>query len=287
MSFSVYDLKYYMEVTRTLNISRAAERLGISQPALSQAIKRLEIAFDSALLERSRSGIQLTKSGSRLAKSAHKLIEDFENLKSEIVNDSNDVTGHYTLGCHPSVAQYTVPYFMPTILKKYPKLHIEFKHYDLSRTVAAEVIDFKLDFGIVVNPTRNPDLVITELCKDFVGFWRTEKLTEANDFESDSCNLFFNENIPQTKTLLQKLKTQKVNWGRTIQSNSLEAIAALAASGAGVGIVPGKVVQQIAPNKLKLIEGFPVYKDEISLVYRPTKTKAAKAIIEEIRAAMK
>ncbi len=286
MSFSVFDLKYYLEVSRTLNISRAAERLGISQPALSQAIKRLENSFGMELLERSRSGIQLTRAGQKLTNSANSLIEDFENIKADIVNDTTDVTGHYTIGCHPSVAQYSVPYFLPELLKKYPKLHIDLRHFDLSRTVAAEVIDFKIDFGIVVNPIRNPDLVITKLCDDIVGFWRSTKLNKLNDIESGEANLFCNDSLSQSKTLLAKLKQNAAKIDRVITSNSLEVIAALTAAGGGIGIIPSKVANQVAAKKIELIKDLPTFKDEIALIYRPTKTKAAKAIIDAIKSAV-
>jgi DNA-binding transcriptional LysR family regulator len=61
MSFSPYDLKYLIEVANTKNISRAAERIGIAQPSLSLAIKRLEEACGVALIVRSKNGVQMTK----------------------------------------------------------------------------------------------------------------------------------------------------------------------------------------------------------------------------------
>ncbi len=57
------DLKYFMEVAQTQNVSRAAERLGISQPSLSLAIRRMEQSVGAPLLIRSKRGVTMTQAG--------------------------------------------------------------------------------------------------------------------------------------------------------------------------------------------------------------------------------
>jgi DNA-binding transcriptional LysR family regulator len=61
------DLSFFLEVSNTGTMSRAAERLGVTQPALSQSMKRLEIVFDKQLLLRGKGGVTLTKAGEKLA----------------------------------------------------------------------------------------------------------------------------------------------------------------------------------------------------------------------------
>ena len=55
------DIQSFLEVTKTKNISRAAERLGLTQPALSQSIKRLENAFGQQFFIRGKGGVKLTR----------------------------------------------------------------------------------------------------------------------------------------------------------------------------------------------------------------------------------
>ena len=78
---SASDLGFFIEVANTNNMSRAAERLGVTQPALSQGMKRLEHAFDQQLLLRGKGGVTLTKAGEKLALNARKLLEDWEKLR--------------------------------------------------------------------------------------------------------------------------------------------------------------------------------------------------------------
>src|SRR6187399_1079372 len=102
------EIKYFLEVSTALNISRAAERLGISQPSLSLAIRRLEDTIGTDLLVRSKSGVKLTKAGERFALQARSLIEEWDKLKGSIHESEEKVSGRFIIGCHASVALYSL-----------------------------------------------------------------------------------------------------------------------------------------------------------------------------------
>lgn len=281
-SFS--DIIYFIEVAQTLNISRAAERLGISQPSLSIALKRLEDILDTPLLVRTKSGVQLTKAGQSFLMQAKELQQKWNSIKASINASSDSVVGHYKLGCHVSVAQYTLPHFLPTLLKSHPNLHFQLQH-DLSRKICEKVISFELDFGIVVNPVPHPDLVIKQLCNDKVTFWVSSKTPKEN-----LNTLICDTNLAQSQDLIQKLKKKKLSFQRVLSSTSLEVIASLTAAGTGVGLLPTKVAEQNKSHKLKLYdESFPVYNDTICLVTRVDLPKnfATKQISESITSSFK
>src|SRR5687768_10713261 len=110
------DLTYFLEVAATRNISRAAERLGITQPALSLALKRLENTIGTELLIRTKVGVQLTKPGVRVAARARDLIDEWHKLRNDALRDEHEISGRYCIGCHPSVALYSLPHFLPNLL---------------------------------------------------------------------------------------------------------------------------------------------------------------------------
>ena len=120
MRSSYDDLSYFLEVANTKNLSRAAERQGITQPSISAAMKRLELSFDTALLIRSRSGVQLTKAGLELQTQSRKFMADWDQLKTNVIQASTKMGGSFTLGCHPSVALYTLPIIIPKLKVKFP-----------------------------------------------------------------------------------------------------------------------------------------------------------------------
>jgi DNA-binding transcriptional LysR family regulator len=272
------DLHSFLEIVRTKNLSRAAERVGLSQPALSQAIKRLEHNFGAQLLIRSKGGVTPTKSGEKLAIRAKNLLDEWEKLKDETLRDELEVRGRYSIGIHTSLALYSVEHFMPQLLGQYPSLEIRL-HHDLSRKITEDVISFKLDFGIVVNPVPHPDLVIKELFKDEVTFWRSKKKVNTNSIENENCVLIVEPALAQTQELLRKLAKQKIIIRRILTSSSLDVIARLAASGAGVGVLPTRVAKNGGNNLLKVGPQLPLFNDKICLIFRQDGQKSPAARI--------
>ena len=282
---SFADITYFLEVAQTKNISRAAERLGITQPSLSTAIKRLEDSLGTTLLIRGRAGVQLTKSGAELSAKGRHLLLNWEQLRADINKKESSVGGQYIIGCHPSVAMYSLSHFLPELVQSYPDLEIRLEH-DLSRKITEKVISFEIDFGIVVNPVRHPDLVIKELCTDDVLFWTAKKPSSTQNLDPKTSVLVCDLNLVQVQKLLADLNRTKRGFKRVIQSTNLEVITDLTASGVGVGILPKRVATKSAHQNVRpLSDPMPIFKDRICLVYRADaqKTKGSEKIIAAIK----
>jgi len=268
------EITYFVEVANSKNLSRAAERLGVRQPTLSLAIKKLEHTLGVDLLIRTKTGVKLTKFGHEFLIGAKNILEDWERLKGQATAQHEEIGGRFTIGVHPSVALYTLKFFLPKLLNKYPHLEVHLNH-GLSREMTEEVISFRLDLGIVVNPVSHPDLVITNLCKDEVTFWTASK-------NSNQDILIYDPNLLQSQDLLKKLKFK---FSRTIHSSNLEVIRYLTISGAGVGILPARVAKT-GGGKIELFKkNAPKFLDQISLVYRADAIKGItpRVLIEAIK----
>src|SRR4051812_8184466 len=105
------DLTYFVEAATVLNLSRAAERLGISQPSLSLAIQRLEHAIGTELMLRSKKGVTLTQAGKLLLAHSRELLQKWESIKGRARASAQEVSGAYTIGAHVSVALYSLAGF--------------------------------------------------------------------------------------------------------------------------------------------------------------------------------
>ena len=282
------DIQYFLEVIKTKNISRAAERIGITQPALSQSVKRLENAFGQQLLLRGKGGVKLTRAGEKLAIKGKQLIDDWYKIKEEAKKDESEIRGSYSLGLHPSVALYTLSYFVPQLMKRFGNL--EFKiHHDLSRKITEDIVSFKVDLGIVVNPFPHPDLVIIELFKDEVLFWRSNKKNELTSFEDETAVLIYEPDLNQSQAMVGKLNKKRFPFQRYITSSNLEVIKNLTLNGAGIGIIPRRVVGNEIKKMESLDKAFPKYSDRICLVYRHDFLKglASKTLLAEIKVLLK
>ncbi|MBY0371568.1 LysR family transcriptional regulator [bacterium] len=268
MSQAPSELKYFVEVANTLNFSRAAERLGITQPALSQAVQRLEKSVGGALFVRTRTGVQLTRSGTKLYARGRQLLTQWEDLVRETQRDESELRGTYSVGCHPSVALYTLGKTLPELLTAHPDLSFSLTH-DLSRKITERVIGFGLDFGIVINPVRHPGLVIRKLGGDTVRLWTREDPTPLQRLGSGQEVLICDPELSQTQDIHRRLGSRGTVFQRQIASSNLEVIASLVASGAGIGVLPGRVANRIAEYRLTPVEGdLPTYADTVCLIYR-------------------
>lgn len=283
------ELIYFLEVSQTLNVSRASERLGVSQPTLSLAIRRLEESVGTALLIRSKTGVQLTRAGHKLARQAQALVRDWEKLREDVLKDEEEIRGNYTLGAHPSVALFTFPKFVEALASKHEGIELKCVH-GLSRKVTEDVISFKIDFGIVVNAVQHPDLIIKHLWDDTVTLWTSKKETSLQDPKSGRAVLICDPELIQTDSVLKQIKKSQMQYARIITSSSLEVIASLVNSGAGMGILPTRVAQnEVLKLDLKAIKNAPQFQDRHSLIFRAdTQTsKANRQLAREIEQILK
>lgn len=264
---SAAELEYFLEVSNTLNLSRASERLGISQPSLSLAIKRLEESVGTSLFIRHKQGVTLTQAGKQLVPHTRQLLQYWENTKSQALASQQEVQGYFTLGCHPTIAIYMVSGFLADLLEDHPKLEIHLKH-DISRRITEQVINLSIDIGIVVNPFKHPDLVIRKLCDDEVTFWVSKGAREIQNIHSENAIILCEPDLTQTQSLLKQCKKAGIVSERIMTMNSLEVVANLTANGCGIGILPTRVAEVMYPDTLKRIPKAPVYSDEVCLIYR-------------------
>jgi LysR family transcriptional regulator, cell division regulator len=277
------DLTYFVEVARLLNLSRAAESLGISQPSLTMAIKRIEHAIGTEILVRHKQGVSLSIAGKQLLAHTRLLLQQWDTIKSETLASQHDVQGCFTIGCHPSVALYSLPRFMGKLMKSYPKLEIKLQH-DLSRRITEQVINLKIDIGIAVNPTRHTDLIIKPLSNDKISLWRGSTESTIHDLQSGEAVLLCDPDLIQTQAILKEMKKRHMKFSRIISSNNLEVIADLTKSHSGIGILPGNVA---TTRHLTPIAKSPYYEDEICLLYRGENrnVKAIQIITSAIKSA--
>lgn len=92
------ELNYILAIEKYGTITKAAEHLYISQPALSKYIKTLEETLDTNLLENTGRGIILTDAGKHYAKAARKMMEIYETMSRNLLNSDNMIHGTLRIG---------------------------------------------------------------------------------------------------------------------------------------------------------------------------------------------
>jgi len=276
MSFRISDLKNFIETAHCSTMSEAARKLEITQPALSESIKRLEEDLGEVLFYRSRSGISLTSTGESVLEKAKIAMSSLLDVESFKAGDSSFKGRFITIGCHPVVGSYFLPRALKALEKKAPDYRVDLKH-GLSRVIQAEIQKGLIDIGIVINPIFVPDLIVKKVSQDNVCLWSSKKGPIGNKL---ICNL----DLFQTQSILRKWKEAPAD---IINTDSLELIVRLVANQVGYGIIPERAVHLFNAD-FKKHKDTPSFKDDICLVYRPEfgKNEFEQAVIESLKSAM-
>lgn len=147
-------LRYFLEIAREENMTKAAERLHVSQPSLSRQMKELEEELGKKLFYRSSYSIHLTDEGMLLRKRAEDLLDMADKIESEFHTLDQMTGGEVFIGCAES---YLVKYLANAVQNLYES-HPLIRYHITSGDTAqvAEKLDKGLfDFAIIVQP---PDL---------------------------------------------------------------------------------------------------------------------------------
>jgi DNA-binding transcriptional LysR family regulator len=283
------DLRYFLAAAEVQSIRRAAEQLGLAQPSLSMAIRRLETAIGAPLLIRSRTGVQLTRAGQRLVPKARSLLDDWAKITADAAKDETEVTGRYVVGCPEGIGLYLLPLFLPRLLGTHPTLELDLVH-GFSNRITDDVLNGKIDFGLVANPMRHPDLVIKHICWDEVGMWVGSSaaggLHPTQDPHSGQAVLI---SVPAFVDLTHIDSKAGVSFARTITTRSHHMVATLVAAGAGIGILPARMAALFNGAAIRPLPGtiFHVAHD-ICLIYRPDahRSVGSRRLAMEIRTAL-
>ncbi|WP_170006086.1 LysR family transcriptional regulator [Bacillus fonticola] len=105
-------------------ITKTAQKLYISQPALTYRIKQIEKEFDCQIIFRGSKGVVFTKEGEFLVKHSQKMIRELSNTKDTLRNMKSEVQGSLRLGVSSNFALYQLPLLLEGFLTKYPKVDI-------------------------------------------------------------------------------------------------------------------------------------------------------------------
>ena len=250
------DLKSFLSTAKILHLTKAAKELGISQPALSHCIKRLEQEVGEELFLRRKDGMILTKAGEYLLLKGQKICDELESVSHFLKTGREGQHQTLTLGLHPSVAAYC----RPKTIKELKNIELNFR-FGLSREVTEWIQEGKVDCGIVINPYPHSNLIINQIDQDNVTLWSHKKLVNTD-------KLFYDPQIHQTHSILRQLEKKGIQFEHQFAISNLELIAKFVYEGSGVGILPEKVVKNYYPDLTKVFSNaIKPFQDNICFVY--------------------
>jgi DNA-binding transcriptional LysR family regulator len=162
------QLAAFCAVVERRSFSQAAERLGVTQPAVSLQIRSLEQRLGRQLLDRSGRRVEPTEAGLRLYASAQRLLQAEEQLLEELDSDDDGVlTGNLELGASTGPGGTVVPVILCEFGERHPRVHVRLSVSD-TQTVVAQVAERELELGIVGAGRRHRGVTFEPFFRDEV-----------------------------------------------------------------------------------------------------------------------
>src|SRR5262245_17909513 len=130
MRTQLRDVEYFAAIAEHGQVQRAATALGLTQPALSKSLRRLETAMNAKLLKRTPKGVELTSVGEALLARVHKVRLSVDDMTREIADLSEGRTGHLRIGAATGAGSHLVPVACEILLKESPNVTFNISIHD-------------------------------------------------------------------------------------------------------------------------------------------------------------
>lgn len=265
----------FVAVAEELHFGRAAKRLGISQPPLSQQIKALEREIGAPLLERTKREVRLTKAGEAMLAEAYHLLDQAARVRRAARRGSVGEIGSLRLGCVTSAFYQILPPILDRFRAQYPDVGLSLKEVDTADAVP-DLVNGRLDFGFIRLDAIEPPLKMRPLRRDSfvaalpVGHALARRRNLAlKDLAREEFVIFARKVSPRFYDSIVNACLQSgfsPNIGH--ESTSILSQVGFVACGLAVGLVPRSVKHLHMPGVIyrELNENIPL--TDIALVWR-------------------
>jgi len=241
---TIRDLEYLVAVAEELHFGKAAQRVHVSQPTLSEQIKKLESLMDMRFFERTKRSVQLTIQGEEMIPLAKNILREAQAFIKLSQNKKSPLSGEFHLGAIATVGPYYLPYIIGPLRKSYPDLELiihegmtdELLHKlnkgELNAVIASRTFDesnyriyplYQEPFWLAMPAETNIKLKGGKVSVKDISSEKLLLLTEGNCLKDEVLNFCsFSRHKPSQK----------------MQSSSLETLKHLVATGNGYTFFP-------------------------------------------------
>jgi len=284
------QLRSLVMIMREGSFTAAAEKLFVTQPALSQQMKALEGELGVQLFERRGRRIMITAPGALVLAQAEQILAHLQQLQQELAALKDIAYGRLRIGTSDTICLYLLPPVIQAFRQQYPAVEIHLTNRP-SREVAALLVEGTLDFGLIMLPVPESSLESEYLCE------RTEVAICAPDHplagqaqasleQVIAYPLLLLERGTTSRALFDQLLAQAGFSAQITDLGSIEVLKRYAEIGLGVAVVPAMAVAtEVRAGRLHMLPlpWLPVR--AVGIVRRRTSyvTPAEEAFVELLR----
>jgi DNA-binding transcriptional LysR family regulator len=244
----IRQLTYFLAIAEEGSISKAAERLHLAQPPLSQQLKLLENELGVTLIKRNTRKLQITDAGRKLQDKAKQMLELMDSTIKEVKDIDDGILGTLSIGTVSSVGATILPELISKLMNKYPNINLEI--FDQDTNSILELLNNRvIEIGIIRTPFN------TDIFDSIILPEEPMVVASSSPIEGSSTEIYLNS-LTDKPFIVQKrfektiLKCcEKLNFEPRIicKSNDVRTMLLWATTGLGVAILPKNCIN-LSPN---------------------------------------
>lgn len=244
------SLQAFIDVADYKSFSLAAEKLHITQPAVSKRIAGLELQLNCKLFDRIGRNIQLTEAGLALYPKAQKILQDVEEASRCIKELKGSVAGTLRLGISHHIGLHRLPPVLQAFTKRYPEVRLDIDFMD-SEEAHEQITQGQLDLAVVtLSPDGNAHLHHETLWPDELCVVVSPEHPLASLQQVDLSSLSqFHAILPGLNTytgqiIAQLFQQQQLKLDVSMETNYLETIKMMVSVGLGWSVLPKTMISE-------------------------------------------
>lgn len=287
------QLRYFVAVARHRHFTRAAEEVGVAQPALSQQIRNLERELGVLLFDRTSRRVQLTEAGKVFLARAEALLAEATRAQVEMQEFAGLVRGRVTIGAVPSLDDRWLAALLARFYRRYPGIELALRE-ETTAQVADLVARGRLDLallhrtpgpaapGLAIAPLFTEDLVLAVAPDHPLAGREGVALHDVREAPW----ILLKPGSAIRQTVLEAAAVAGYTPHIACESGALTTVRALASAGLGVAVLPRSVAVAEGSPIAVLALGPPRLTRTVALAWRegPPRSAAAAAFLAFARA---
>ncbi len=264
MNFTLHQLQIFLIITQTQSITKAAEELHLTQPAVSIQLKNFQVQFDIPLTELIGRKLYVTDFGKEIAFAAEKILDEVYAINYKTMAHKGQLTGRLKLSV-VSTGKYVIPFFLSDFLKRHQGIELLMDVTNKAR-VMESLEKNEVDFSLVsvlpetiniesVDLMQNKLYVVANTVNKY-----SKKPYSSNIFET--LPLIFREQGSGTRYVMEKfIEKNHLPVRKKMELSSNEAVKQAVIAGLGCSIMPLiGIKNELTNGDLQIIpvKGFPI-----------------------------
>ena len=259
MNLSLTKIQSFVAVAEAGQFRKAAEKIGVSQAALSTNVRDLEHYLGVALFARTTRNVRLTVEGERFLRNVRVIVDDLAVAVADVRDQAELKRGRLIVAATPSVASNILPGAMSAFKERFPGVQVQVAE-DSSSGVEQRVESGAADFGVGPTPARRGDLAFSFLCRDrFVGVVpRSHPLAKRKKIRLAQLAAYPLLTTAPDSSIYSSLRTVLEQRGMTLRTEHMlsqhQTIVAMVAAGLGVALLPALALGNLDGRGIALLD---------------------------------